>query len=66
MSEGQFLLPHSPDAIEVEIDKAQTLIEIEGSGYPDDTYEDGVIAALRWVQGLWPEPTSDAIEHLDK
>lgn len=63
---SQFVTPHTPEAIEREIELAQTLIEVEGSGYPDDTYEDGVIAALRWMQGLWPTPTSDAIEHLEQ
>lgn len=62
----QFLSPHTNKAIEQEIDLAQTVIEIEGTGYPNDTFEDGVIAALRWVQGLWPAPTSDAIEHLEQ
>lgn len=62
----QFLSPHTNQAIEQEIDLAQTVIEIEGTGYPNDTFEDGVIAALRWVQGLWPSPTSDAIEHLEQ
>ncbi|ODS10951.1 hypothetical protein [Vibrio scophthalmi] len=62
----QFLSPHTNKAIEQEIDLAQTVIEIEGTGYPNDTFEDGVIAALRWVQGLWPSPTSDAIEHLEQ
>lgn len=62
----QFLTPHTSEAIEQEIELAQTLIEIEGTGYPDDTFEDGVIAALRWVQGLWPSPTSDGIEHLEQ
>ncbi|MDA0148829.1 hypothetical protein [Vibrio sp. LaRot3] len=61
-----FLCPHTPQAIEAEIDLAQMLIELEGTGYPDDTFEDGVIAALRWVQGRWPQPTSDAIEHLEQ
>lgn len=62
----QFTSPHNQEAVEKEIDLAQTLIEIEGTGYPDDTYEDGVIAALRWVQGRWPAPTSDAIEHIER
>ncbi len=62
----QFTSPHDVEAVEKEIDLAQTLIEIEGTGYPDDTYEDGVIAALRWVQGRWSVPTSDAIEHLER
>ncbi|TOL25199.1 hypothetical protein [Vibrio parahaemolyticus] len=62
----QFTSPHDQEAVEKEIDLAQTLIEIEGTGYPDDTYEDGVIAALRWMQGLWSAPTSDAIEHLER
>lgn len=62
----QFLCPHTKQAIEQEIELAQTLIEMEGSGYPDDTFEDGVIAALLWVQGLLPPPTSDAVEHLEQ
>lgn len=30
----QFTSPHDQEAVEKEIDLAQTLIEIEGTGYP--------------------------------
>lgn len=62
----QYTIPHSLRAIEREIENAETITEKENTGYPDSTYEDGVKETLRWVLGLCPPPTSDAIEHLSQ
>lgn len=63
---SQFVTPHTQRALEQEMDNAQMLIDDSNTGYPDATYEDGVIETLRWVLGFCPPPTSDAIEHLEQ
>lgn len=34
----------------------EQISETEGTYYPDDTYEDGIKAALLWALGLGPMP----------
>ncbi|MEW7865479.1 hypothetical protein [Aeromonas diversa] len=34
----------------------EQISETEGTCYPDDTYEDGIKAALLWALGLGPAP----------
>ncbi|MGD1468988.1 hypothetical protein ACP6H4_02020 [Vibrio harveyi] len=46
-----FTTPHSFSAIEREIEMAESLIEQEGTAFPDGTFEEGHIAALKFVQG---------------
>ncbi|HDZ3731964.1 TPA: hypothetical protein ACK21Z_003185 [Vibrio harveyi] len=46
-----FTTPHSFSAIEREIEMAESLIEQEGTAFPDGTFEEGYIAALKFVQG---------------
>lgn len=44
-----FTTPHSYRALEREIEMAETLIEHDGTAFPDSTFEDGYIAALKFV-----------------
>ncbi|WP_323944314.1 hypothetical protein [Aeromonas hydrophila] len=37
----------------------EQISETEGTCYPDDTYEDGIRAALLWVLGLGLAPLSE-------
>lgn len=46
-----FTTPHSFSAIEREIEMAEALVEQEGTAFPDATFEEGYIAALKFVQG---------------
>ncbi|MCR9669562.1 hypothetical protein [Vibrio parahaemolyticus] len=46
-----FTTPHSYRALEREIEMAEALIEHDGTAFPDATFEDGYIAALKFVQG---------------
>ncbi|HBC3857188.1 TPA: hypothetical protein KD866_002567 [Vibrio parahaemolyticus] len=46
-----FTTPHSYNALEREIEMAEALIENDGTAFPDATFEDGYIAALKFVQG---------------
>ena len=34
----------------------EQISETEGTYYPDDTYEDGIKAAMQWALGLGPAP----------
>lgn len=45
-----FTTPHSFSAIEREIEMAEALVEQEGTAFPDATFEEGYIAALKFVQ----------------
>lgn len=60
----RFLTIHTRDAIEAEIQSAESAIDDHGTLYPDSTYEDGVQEALRWVLGQCAAPMEDG-EHLD-
>lgn len=49
--------------MEINVEKAgeqlqlcEQISETEGTCYPDDTYEDGIKAALLWALGLGPMP----------
>ena len=49
--------------MEINVEKAaeqlllcEHITETEGTCYPDDTYEDGIKAALLWALGLGPAP----------
>jgi len=44
-----FISVHSRSVIEHEIEMAETIIENEGTAFPDDTFEDGYIAALKFM-----------------
>ncbi|WP_454009971.1 hypothetical protein [Aeromonas sp. Marseille-Q7275] len=37
----------------------EQISETEGTCYPDDTYEDGIKAALLWALGLGPMPLNE-------
>ncbi len=45
---------HSHKAIEEEIYCAESLIDADGTAFPDSNFEEGYIAALRWVLGREP------------
>ncbi|WP_243032986.1 hypothetical protein [Vibrio cincinnatiensis] len=44
-----FTTPHSYRALEREIEMAEALIEAESTAFPDCSFEDGYIAALKFV-----------------
>ncbi len=44
-----FTTPHSYSAIEREIEMAEALIENDGTAFPECSFEDGYIAALKFV-----------------
>lgn len=46
-----FTTPHSYRTLEREIEMAEALIEHDGTAFPDSTFEDGYVAALRLVLG---------------
>lgn len=46
-----FTTPHSYRALEREVEMAEALIEHDGTAFPDSTFEEGYIAALKFVQG---------------
>ncbi|MDF5005695.1 hypothetical protein P3596_02350 [Vibrio parahaemolyticus] len=46
-----FTTPHSYGAIDREIEMAEALIENDGTAFPDCTFEEGYIAALKFIQG---------------
>ncbi len=46
-----FTTPHSYSALDREIEMAEALIDSDGTAFPDSTFEEGYIAALRFVQG---------------
>lgn len=57
----RFVSVHSLRALLQELENAETIIERDGTAYPDETFKDGVAEAIRWVLGKVPPPTSDAI-----
>jgi hypothetical protein len=46
-----FTTPHSYRALEREVEMAEALIEAESTAFPDCSFEDGYIAALKFVMG---------------
>ncbi|EOX4942114.1 hypothetical protein ACFLJY_000752 [Vibrio alginolyticus] len=46
-----FTTPHSYSELEREIEMAEALIYNKGTVFPDDTFEEGYIAAIKFVQG---------------
>ncbi|MBE4621018.1 hypothetical protein [Vibrio navarrensis] len=44
-----FITPHSYSALEREVEMAEALIEHDGTAFPESTFEDGYIAALKFV-----------------
>ncbi len=52
-----FLKVNEKDAVQ-QVILAQDLIAEHGTMFPDETFEDGVIAALKWVFGDEAEPLS--------
>ena len=44
---------------EEQLQLCEQISETEGTCYPDDTYEDGIKAALLWVLGQGPAPLSE-------
>lgn len=53
MSELQrsFTTPHSFTVLEREVEMAEALIAHDGTAFPDSTFEEGYIAAIKFVQG---------------
>lgn len=49
LTNHRFLSVHSQTQIERELERAQTLIEKDGTAFSDDTFEEGYIAALNFV-----------------
>ncbi|MFM5797826.1 hypothetical protein ACET6E_03495 [Aeromonas caviae] len=47
---------------EQQLQLCEQIGETEGTCYPDDTYEDGIKAALMWALGMGPAPL-DAEEY---
>lgn len=45
------------DMAEEQLQLCEQITETEGTCYPDDTYEDGIKAALLWALGLGPAPS---------
>jgi len=41
-----------------QVERARGFIELHGTMFPDDTFEDGVIATLEWIFGNAAEPLS--------
>ncbi|HAV1517139.1 TPA: hypothetical protein JG825_005218 [Vibrio parahaemolyticus] len=48
----QFISVHSRRQLEREIEMAEALIEADGTAFPDCTFEDGYIAALKFVMNM--------------
>lgn len=44
-----FITPHSIRTLEREVEMAEALIEYDGTAFPDGTFEEGYIAALKFV-----------------
>lgn len=44
-----FTSVHSMSGLEREIEMAEALIEMDGTAFPESTFEDGYIAALKFV-----------------
>lgn len=44
-----FITPHSFSTLEREVEMAEALIEKDGTAFPDSTFEDGYIAAIKFV-----------------
>jgi hypothetical protein len=42
--------------IAAQLQQAEQLIDLNGTDYPDATYEEGVLDALKWIAGLAPAP----------
>lgn len=47
-----FTTPHSYSALEREVEMAEALIERDGTAFPESTFEDGYIAALKFVMNI--------------
>ena len=52
--------------MEINVEKAEEQLQLceqisetEGTCHPDDTYEDGIKAALLWALGLGPMPLNE-------
>ena len=58
-------IPHTLDAVDREIDMAEMVKEIAPLVNVDMTFEDGVIAGIRWMMGQLPSPCDDAIFHIN-
>ncbi|MGL0958500.1 hypothetical protein ACSTD9_03400 [Vibrio vulnificus] len=48
----QFISVHSRRQLEREIEMAEALIEVDGTAFPDCTFEEGYIAALKFVMNM--------------
>ena len=46
----------NPEQAQEQLLLCEQISETEGTCYPDDTYEDGIKAALLWALGLGPAP----------
>ncbi|WP_394166013.1 hypothetical protein [Photobacterium piscicola] len=54
-------IPHTLDAVEREIDMAEMVKEVAPLVNDDMTFEDGVIAGIRWMMGQLPSPCNEAV-----
>ncbi|ELY1986544.1 hypothetical protein SL034_001567 [Vibrio harveyi] len=61
-----FITPHSFSALEREIEMAEALIESDGTAFPESNFEDGYIAALKFVQGYQGSNVSEEYEAMMK
>lgn len=59
-----FTTPHSCRAIEREIEMAEALIEHDGTAFPDSTFEEGYIAALKFVMNRQGSNVRDEYEDM--
>ncbi|UJZ95025.1 hypothetical protein IHC87_06680 [Photobacterium damselae subsp. damselae] len=58
-------IPHSLNAIEREIDMAEMIKEVAPLVNESKSFEDGVIAGIRWMMGQLPSPCEDAVEEIN-
>lgn len=44
-----------------QVERAKGFIDLHGTMFPDETFEDGVIAALEWIFGETSKPFGDEL-----
>ena len=58
MSKEVMITPVTEWQVLRQVELGKGFIDLHGTMFPDDTFEDGVIAALEWVFGNAAEPLS--------
>nr|WP_321270488.1 hypothetical protein [uncultured Tolumonas sp.] len=58
MSKEVMITPVTELQVLQQVERAKGVIDLHGTMFPDDTFEDGVIAALTWIFGDAAEPLS--------